>query len=225
MEVYQIKNLVNGKVYIGSTIGTAYGRCYNSKSGHFILARRGAAYPLYDDIRKYGESNFEISVLEVVNGDKSYLRLREDYWIKHCDSELYNGCNAANPFWDQAKQQKFLQTRIDRYGDAAFNLHTPEVHAKAIDAYKRRHGSLTSHMRTPEINEKRRKRISRLIKYNGEYFYGAYELCDYLNNLGYKISPSSVKRLINGKYIAKFSDLVGRFEVVEFSPDHSEETK
>lgn len=35
-----------------------------------------------------------------------------------------------------------------------------------------------------------------------------------------------IKNLGNGKvYIAKFSDWVGRFEVVEFSPDHSEETK
>lgn len=35
-----------------------------------------------------------------------------------------------------------------------------------------------------------------------------------------------IKNLGNGKvYIAKFSDLVDRFEVVEFSPDHSEETK
>lgn len=223
MEVYQIKNLVNGKVYIGSTIGTAYGRCYNPRSGHFTLARRGDRYPLYDDIRKYGESNFEISVLEVVNGDESYLRLREDYWIKKREVELYNCCNAANPFWDPAKQSEFLEIRKAKYGDAAFNLHTPEAITKSVATRRERYGSLTSHMRTPEIIEKRRKRISRLIKYNGEYFYGAYELCDYLNNSGYEISPSSVKRLVNGRFIAKFKDLVGKFELVELSPDHSDD--
>lgn len=225
MEVYQIKNLVNGKVYIGSTVGTAYGRCYNPRSGHFTLARRGDKYPLYDDIREYGESNFEISVLEIVEGDESYLRLREDYWIKNCKSELYNCCNAANPWWDSDKQSEFLEIRKAKYGDAAFNMHTPEVVAKSVATRRERYGSLTSHMRTPDIVEKRRRTNSRLIKYNGDYFYGAYELCNYLNNSGYKISPSSVKRLLNGKFISKFKDLIGKFELVDLIPDHSEETK
>ena len=225
MEVYQIKNLVNGKVYIGSTTGTAYGRCYNPKSGHFTLARRGDDYPLYNDIRKYGESNFEISVLETVEGDESRLRLREDYWIKNCKAELYNCCNAANPWWDSDKQSEFVEIRKAKYGDAAFNLHTPDVIARSVATRKERYGSLTSHMRTSEITQKRRRSNSRLIKQDGKYFYGAYELCNYLNDLGYEISASSVKRLLNGKFITKFKDLVGKFELVNLSPDYLEEIK
>lgn len=216
MEVYQIKNLISGKVYIGSTIYTAEDRCYNSKSGHFYLARRGVDYPLYQDIRKFGEDNFELTILEVVDGTESDLRRREDFWIKSCKFEMYNKIDSANPWWSEKEQNRMMEIRKSKYGDAAFNLHTPEVHRKSTETYKLRHGTCTGHLQSSEVREKQRKSQSRRITYNGMLFYGADELCNYLNSeLGIQISISSVKRLINGSYISKFPELVGQFSVID----------
>ncbi len=216
MEVYQIKNLISGKVYIGSTIYTAEDRCYNSKSGHFPLAKRGVDYPLYQDIRLFGEDNFELTVLEVVDGNESDLRHREDFWIKSCNSEMYNKIDSANPWWSTDEQKRMMDIRKSKYGDAAFNLHNPEVHAKSTETYKLRHGTCTKHLQSAKTREKQRKSQSRKIIYNGKLFYGAGELCNYLNSeLGIQISVSSVKRLVNGSYISKFPELVGQFLIID----------
>lgn len=83
--IYIIKNLINGKIYIGQSINikkrfTAHkNRAFNVNSNDFEK-------PLYRAFRKYGLKNFSFEVLEECK--ISELNQKENYWIKQFNSNL-----------------------------------------------------------------------------------------------------------------------------------------
>lgn len=85
--IYIIKNKINDKVYIGQTINKIETRFINHK-----MASRIEDTKFYRAIRKYGEDNFYIELLEEV--DINSLNEREKYWINFYDS-YYNGYNST----------------------------------------------------------------------------------------------------------------------------------
>lgn len=89
MGIYQIKNKINGKVYIGQSRDIDK-RIKSHFKVAFELDNSAYSYPLMSSIRKYGSDNFEISILEEC--DESKLNEREIYWIDNKDS-LRNGYN------------------------------------------------------------------------------------------------------------------------------------
>lgn len=76
--VYQIKNLVNNKIYIGSTKVSFKGRLKE----HLSQLRRGIHSNLYiqEDWDQFGEDNFEFSIIEVLE-DGGKIFDREQYYI------------------------------------------------------------------------------------------------------------------------------------------------
>lgn len=77
--MYLIRNLINGKVYVGQT------KCLtNRKLAHLSTARAGDQRPLYASIRKHGAENFAFEVLEEC--DDSLADEREQHWVTHFDS-------------------------------------------------------------------------------------------------------------------------------------------
>lgn len=76
--IYQIKNLVNGKVYIGQSRNIA------SRWNRHRTDYRKIDSAIYRAIRKYGLENFEFSVLEECSIEQ--LDEREIYWIKEKNS-------------------------------------------------------------------------------------------------------------------------------------------
>ena len=84
--IYKIKNLVNGKEYVGQSIHierrwSEHKRCPTNR-------------PLYQAINKYGIENFEFSILEEC--DFSLLDEKEIYWIKYYNSIFPNGYNLTS---------------------------------------------------------------------------------------------------------------------------------
>ena len=77
--IYVIKNLVNGKVYVGQTLNFS-----SRKSGHIHCAKRGVQRPLYCAIRKHGVENFLFEILEEC--DDSIVNEREQFWVTKFDS-------------------------------------------------------------------------------------------------------------------------------------------
>lgn len=81
--IYKIKNLINGKVYIGQSTNIEgrkkdhKRRIWNSNSSQYN------SY-LYRSIRKYGLDNFEFSVLEECLSKD--LDNKESCWIKFYNS-------------------------------------------------------------------------------------------------------------------------------------------
>lgn len=87
--IYKIQNLINGKVYIGQTRNFA-----NRWAHHRYDLNSGVATNshLQRAWNKYGEDNFEFSVVEECDVEK--LNEREVYWIDKHDS-FNNGYNQS----------------------------------------------------------------------------------------------------------------------------------
>lgn len=79
--VYQIRNTVTGKVYIGSSVSV-----YARKSAHFhyLKGNKHKNEKLQNSFNKYGQESFVFEVLEYVE-DVTKLAEREQYYI-----DLYN---------------------------------------------------------------------------------------------------------------------------------------
>ena len=78
--IYIIKNKINNKVYVGQTKVSIKLRFQN----HLSAARCGKDYIIGKAIRKYGEENFYIELLEECLA--SELNEREMYWIAFYNS-------------------------------------------------------------------------------------------------------------------------------------------
>jgi group I intron endonuclease len=78
LHIYKITNKITGKIYIGKTSLSIKDRWKT----HCKCAQRGIRYRLYKSIRRFGEDNFSIEIIESTKSEE-YANLRERYWIKH----------------------------------------------------------------------------------------------------------------------------------------------
>ena len=78
--IYIIRNTINSKVYIGQTKVSLKLRFQN----HLSAARNGKDYVIGKAIRKYGEENFYIELLEECTIEE--LNESERYWISYFNS-------------------------------------------------------------------------------------------------------------------------------------------
>ncbi len=78
--IYIIRNTVNEKVYVGQTTVSIKLRFQN----HLSATRNGKGYVIGKAIRKYGEQNFYIELLEECLEEE--LNEREIYWISFFNS-------------------------------------------------------------------------------------------------------------------------------------------
>ena len=101
MIIYQIRNLVNDKTYIGKTKKSAKERLHR----HFWNAKNGHDTYLYKSIRKYGESSFIIEVIE--HTSEHELNDREIFWISKL-SPQYN-MTAGGDGGDTSKSDNFIK--------------------------------------------------------------------------------------------------------------------
>jgi group I intron endonuclease len=89
MHIYTIKNLVNGKMYVGQTVqSNAKMRWY----AHCDMVRKGKKSHLYDSMRKYGIDNFLWEVVDQANTIEELNELETAWANKLRDQEitLYN---------------------------------------------------------------------------------------------------------------------------------------
>lgn len=82
--IYKITNLINGKIYIGSSVNLK--RRKTIHLSNLKNKKHGNRY-LQNSFDKYGEDNFIFEILEPVE-DKNNLIVREQYWI-----DTLNACN------------------------------------------------------------------------------------------------------------------------------------
>jgi len=84
MGVYQIRNIVNGKLYVGSSTDI-----HTRWQSHKCRLRRNKhrSPHLQQSWNMYGELNFSFEVIEVI-ADKKNILMREQYWIDKCMSAL-----------------------------------------------------------------------------------------------------------------------------------------
>lgn len=97
--IYGIRNIHNGKVYVGQTL-LSFG---DRKDHHFSMLRHGkhSNKKLQADWDIYGEISFEIICLEVVSEEQD-LNKKEEQYIRHfmSDGLSYNiSIHANKPWW------------------------------------------------------------------------------------------------------------------------------
>lgn len=87
--IYQYKNKINGKSYVGQSININK-RFREHKNAAFNPNNKDYKFAIHAAIRKYGLENFDFIVLEECTPEK--LNEREKYWIAFYDS-YNNGYN------------------------------------------------------------------------------------------------------------------------------------
>lgn len=112
MGIYQIKNRVNGRIYIDSSTnldGTRNSRMFQLKMGKIVFSRE-----LQKDLNEFGADNFEFSVLDVLDkpepGDnvERLLAALELHWLEKLQPFGERGYNSAKAFernMQQLRQQ------------------------------------------------------------------------------------------------------------------------
>jgi len=80
--IYVIKNLVNGKVYVGSAV-----KIVQRWAEHRSMLKRGVHHSviLQNSWIKHGELAFSFNILEIVESPE-FLIAREQFWIDYLDS-------------------------------------------------------------------------------------------------------------------------------------------
>lgn len=234
MEVYKITCKINGKVYIGSTKLSKEARWgdLSNRSSHLSCARDGDTRPLYEDIRQYGPDQFELEILELVQGDRSDAYKREDFWIKKYWNELgaeilYNQNDSAcgHHDWsvphDPNSQAKAAEARRAKYGSANGAAMTPEAQAKARMTKAERYGTLYPFTNNPDAKKRQAQKVSNKIEDTklGDILVGYSEVLDRLLGEGYDITFSVVKSIVSG-YISnrsrnKYPDILTRFKIIK----------
>lgn len=106
--IYKITNIINGKIYIGSTVNL-----YNRFNQHINELRKNTHNNPHLQFawNKYKEHNFVFEVIECV--DKNELLQREQYWLdyyKSYDPEIgYNICKIAGNCLGITRSEKTKQ--------------------------------------------------------------------------------------------------------------------
>lgn len=123
--IYVIQNIVNNKIYIGSSVNM-----HKRRISHYNCLRRGVHnnVKLQNAFNKYGESNFTFSVIECIK-DKSNLIEREQVWLDFFKPE-YNICPSANKLI--VSEETKLRLSLSHIG----NKHTEESKKKIGAASK-----------------------------------------------------------------------------------------
>lgn len=78
MIIYKVTNRINGKVYIGQTVGSLSARWKKH-----VKSKNNAIF--HKSIRKHGAENFTVEQIDVACS-KAELDQKEKYWIEYYDS-------------------------------------------------------------------------------------------------------------------------------------------
>lgn len=146
MIIYQFRNRINGKCYIGQTIGTLEQRL----KGHLSGQRSNSL--IYRAFKKYGVENFDKTIVLYAN-DLSELNYYEKECIRVFKTLAPNGYNLAtggdNSLHHEISKQRISKTRIERG-----IRHTPETLAIISSKLKGRESTFKGKHHTDETKKK-----------------------------------------------------------------------
>lgn len=141
--IYQIRNIVNGNLYIGQSINLD-----NRRRGHFESLRKGNHHNtvLQKAFNKYGEQNLLFEILIYLDADKEILTLFEQRFMDIL-KPIYNLCPTAGSYlgYHHTAETRKKIGKIGK-GRPAWNkgihtkgkLHTEESKQKMRNIFKNR---------------------------------------------------------------------------------------
>lgn len=176
--VYQIKNCITNQLYIGSTTMTFVKRCQH----HINRLRSGKHKNLYlqRSWNKYGEDNFEFSIVEICTKDLSLVQ--EQIWINKLNVlDKKKGFNinplaSGTPNMSKEAIEKRRQTMIRKYKSGELD-HVKKILSSRISWNKGLKLKDTSYLQvkktiTKAVLDSRKKKIENTRnKYPNVYVY------------------------------------------------------
>lgn len=112
MIIYKIQNKINGKIYIGQTVGTLEHRMSQHKANGKKISVIGNA------IHKYDWDNFDVEVIDEAETIEE-LNRKEIYWIGYYKSLSPNGYNlelgGRNALHEEETRKKISQSLKGKY--------------------------------------------------------------------------------------------------------------
>lgn len=159
--IYQIRNLINGKIYVGSSINLR-----KRMKDHFrdLRNNRHANQHLQKAYNKYGLDKFVFEVLEYV--EKDMLLEREQYYIDTLNvvNEGYNICPVAihtdNYVWTSAQKQNRCGANNPMFGkhlSEENKKRLSEIHKGRIPWNKRGKMTESERLQVREYNGKSKR--------------------------------------------------------------------
>lgn len=190
MVIYQIENLVNGKLYVGKSAEGVKRRFWKHLSRAF--AEDGYEMPLYIDMREFGRQSFRVTLLEEVQPNQS-LDEREQFWIHALNTKVPNGYNLTDggsgtigykhTVEDKAVMRALKSGKFDGVNNPFFGKNHSK---KQIEKWKRERAGrkLTSEWKTHISETRQRKPVINID--TGQVFESARHACRF-----YGKSPDS----------------------------------
>ncbi len=123
--IYKITNTINGKVYVGSAVN------FDTRwKEHIRELRKGTHHSsaLQNAWNKYGEDNFEFSIIEECERTRKVLLGREQYWMDTLDS-VAKGYNIAKTAGSQLGMKMSPEAIAARVEKNTGKKRTPETRA------------------------------------------------------------------------------------------------
>ena len=159
MFIYKITNLINGKTYIGQTIGSVenrWKRHCRENSGCPALSRA---------IKKYGKDNFKIETIDTAK-NQGELNKKEEYYVNNIDSMYPNGYNLREGGDATGKLSNVVKTKMSI-------SHTGKKHSsKTIDkiskSSQQRMSCKEFRKKLSVMNGSKPFMVYKIVKHNGK---------------------------------------------------------
>lgn len=132
--IYKITNVTNGKVYVGSAVN------FDTRwKEHVRELRKGIHHSsaLQNAWNKYGEDNFEFSIIEECERTRKVLLGREQHWMDTLDS-VAKGYNIAKTAGSQLGMKQSPEAIAARVEKNTGKKRTPETRALMSDVQSNR---------------------------------------------------------------------------------------
>lgn len=165
--IYQIKNLINNKIYIGSTQKSFISRYKTHYEKLRTNNHKGYAH-LQNAVNKYGIENFEFSILEICNKDNCIER--ETFWINDlnsCNREIGYNINPnpiLSPFSVKEIRDKAAKTFKERFKEGLITLNSGVFKKGIIPWNKGKKYQSTDHLKVKKSKKGSRDNFSKIIK-------------------------------------------------------------
>ena len=112
--IYRIRNIINNKSYIGSSIRNIHKRCVAHR--RLLNRQQHVNSYLQNAWDKYGQSSFEFSIIEECS--KDMVLIREDFWMDYYDSmnrlKGYNLVEAENHVPSEETRKKMSNSHMGK---------------------------------------------------------------------------------------------------------------
>lgn len=169
--IYQIKNLINNKVYIGSSINI------KARWNKHISQLRKGIHPnkhLLNSYIKYGENNFLFSILEEITNN-SELLIREQFYIDSCEKQLlYNvreqaESNLGIKHSEESKLKNKIASTGRKHKQESKDKISSSNKGKLVSEETKRKMSIakkgkSNHWKGKKRSEEQRRQISKMAK-------------------------------------------------------------